>query len=266
MNYEYNLLNVSIGEGIATIFMNSLHNLNALGIKISEELFDALSKMENDNEIKVIILKGLGKGFSAGGDIKEMADSLEKDPAKYIDDLTFPLYKAIGKIIVLKKPVIASVHGFAMGAGCNIALCCDFVFSTKKARFSESFIKIGLIPAGTATYIIPRLVGHKKAAEMFFLGINIKGDEAEELGLITKAVENTEELDKITQEYAEKLARGPTFAFGKIKNLLSKTFSLPMSEYLELERQTQIQVGGTDDFKEGVNAFLEKRKPIFKGK
>lgn len=266
MEYKYELLKVSINEDIATIWLNSLHNLNALGVKISEELFDSLNKLEIDDDVKVVILRGIGKGFSAGGEIKEMKESLDNNPSQYIDELTFRLYKAIAKIIVLKKPVIASVHGFAMGAGCNLALVCDFVIATKNSKFSESFINIGLIPAGTATYIIPRLIGHKKAAEMFFLGVTIEGYKAESLGLITKSVENEEELTKVTNEYADKLKKGPTVAFGRIKQLLSKTFSVPMDEYLEMERQAQIKTASSEDFKEGVNAFLERRTPNYKGK
>ncbi|MHA1728217.1 MAG: enoyl-CoA hydratase/isomerase family protein [Promethearchaeota archaeon] len=265
MEYNYELLVISVEKKIGTVSLDSQPNLNALNIQISEELSDALAKMNIDDDIKVIVIKGIGKGFSSGGDIKEMKQSLENDPKQYMDDLTSPIYIMIQKIFLLSKPVIASVHGFAMGAGCGLALACDFIIATKKARFSESFIKIGLIPAGTATYLLPRFLTSKKASEMLFFGSTLRGDEAEKYGLINKAVENEEELERVTYEYAERLAKGPTKAYEKIKKLLSKTFSLPMAEFLELERQYQIEMAETEDYKEGVNAFLEKREARYKG-
>ena len=265
MGNKYELIETSIENGIATVALNSQKNLNALTKQISEELMDAFISFENDNSVKVIVVKGIGRGFSAGGDIKEMKASIEGDSKKYMDDLTAAIYKMVAKIYTLSKPVVASVHGFAMGAGCGLALACDFVIATKKTRFSESFIKIGLIPAATANYLIPRIVGHKKAADMLFFGTTVMGEEAEKLGLISKVVEDKEDLEKVTAEYANRLAKGPTKAYGKIKDLLSKSFSVPMAEFLELERQYQISMAGTQDYKEGVNSFIEKRKPEFKG-
>lgn len=266
MDYNYEFLIISVEKGIATISLDSPHNLNALSQKLTDGLLETIIKMDTDKNINVIVIRSNGKGFSAGGDMKEFQRSTKEDPKLYMDEITSSLYKLLAKIFSLSKPVIATVNNFAMGAGCNLALVCDFVFATRNTRFGESFVNIGLMPGGSSTYILPRMIGHKKAAEFFFFGKTVNGIEAEELGLITKAVENEEELEKIAYDYAERLNEGPTKAFSKIKPLISKSFSVPMDEYLEMERQAQIDIAGTEDFEEGVNAFFEKRKPVYKGK
>lgn len=262
---DYNELIVEKKDFITIITLNAPDTLNALGLTISKELENALEECEKDSSVRVIILKGEGRAFSSGGNLKEMKESLTKDPVKYIDDLTKAVYGAIDKIQKISKPVIGSVHGFAYGAGMNLALACDIVIATETTTFSESFVRIGLIAAGHATSILPKLISLKKATELCLLGQDISAEEALNMGLINKVVPEVE-LEEATMEIAEKIAAGPPLAIQATKKLLIKWFTQPGEKHLEEERKKQIEMAKTNDFKEGINAFFEKRKAKFKGK
>ncbi|MFX0134930.1 MAG: enoyl-CoA hydratase/isomerase family protein [Candidatus Hodarchaeota archaeon] len=250
---------------ISIITLNAPQNRNALGIVISTELHKTLDEIEKDPEVRVVVLKGAGKGFSSGGNLKEMRDNLDNDPEIYMGNLLNAIYTVIPKIQKISKPIIASVHGFAMGAGMNLALACDIVVATDNTIFSESFVKVGLIAAGHSTLILPKLIGLKKAAELCLIGDSISANEALELGLINKVVPEAE-LEAATMEYAKKLAVGPPLAVQATKKMLYNYFNQSEEEQAEEERQTQIKMAKTNDYREGVMSFFEKRKPEFKGK
>ncbi|MFX1450266.1 MAG: enoyl-CoA hydratase/isomerase family protein [Promethearchaeota archaeon] len=262
MNFEELILEKK--DHIAIITLNAPENRNALGIVISTELHKALDECDNDPEVRVVVLKGAGKGFSSGGNLKEMRDNLT-NAEQYMDNLLKAIYTAIPKIQKISKPVIASVHGFAIGAGMNLALACDIVVATDNAIFSESFVKVGLIAAGHSTLLLPKLIGLKKAAELCLIGDSISAKEAFNLGIINKIVPEAA-LESETMEYAKKIADGPPLAVQATKKMLYSYFEHSEEEHAEQERKTQIEMATTDDYREGVMSFFEKRKPVFKGK
>lgn len=214
----------------------------------------------------MVVISGAGKAFSAGGDIRVMKEALESgQPAKFFEGPLQALNETATAIRHPPKPVIAAVHGFASGAGFNLALCCDIRIAALSAQFNQAFIKIGLVPDTGGTYLLPRIVGIAKAAELFFSGDLIDAKEAERLNLINKSVPD-EKLHAEVMKYAERLAQAPTYAIGKIKMLLQLSYQLTFESQAELERSIQIEIaekGG--DFIEGVSAFMEKRKPNFSG-
>ncbi len=263
LNYEE--LIVEKEGHIAIITLNAPKNRNALGVVISTELHKALDECDKDSDVRVIVLKGAGKGFSSGGNLKEMRNTLDDNPDIYMNNLLKAIYTAIPKVQKISKPVIASVHGFAIGAGMTLALACDIVIAADNSNFSVSFVKVGLIAAGHSTLILPKLVSLKKAAELCLIGDSISAKEALDLGLINKIVPQAE-LETATMEYAKKIAAGPPLAVQATKKMLYNYFKQSEEAQAEEERQTQIKMAKTNDYREGVMSFFEKRKPKFKGK
>ena len=214
-----------------------------------------------------MILSGAGKAFSAGGDLKVLKEAVESaNPEAFFQGPLNDLNELAGSIRNLPKPVLASIHGFASGAGCSLALSCDLRIAAESARFNLAFIKIGLVPDTGATFLLPRMIGITKATELFLTGEFVDAREAERLGMINRAVPD-EKLVEETEALARRLASGPTAAIGQIKMLLQMSTQLTFEHQAELERQVQIELGKkSPDFVEGVTAFLEKRVPEFLGK
>lgn len=248
--------------GKAIITLNTPDNMNALDARMSEELEDALLECEEDDDVKVVIITGAGKAFCAGGNVKAMADA--PDPEKFLAELSGWIHKPVHRIYTMEKAVIAAVNGHAVGAGAALAMACDIRYASKKAKFNMGFMKIGLAP-GCGTYFLPRLVGKAKAAELIFLSDTIDADTAEELGLINHAVEPDDLMPKVL-EAAEIIEKGPTLAIGRAKTLLRLSERSQLEEHLAAEQHMISISGATDDFREGVTAFAEKREPKFVGK
>jgi enoyl-CoA hydratase/carnithine racemase len=260
MNYQKILVEK---KGYLTyISMNSPENLNAFDELILKEMTDALDFCETDQSCKVIIIKGMGKGFSAGGDIQGMKKYLEKD----INDFFRPVLKNISilalRIRDIGKPVIASVHGAAAGAGFNLALCCDFIVSSEKAKYVQAFVNIGLIPDMGGTYFLSKALNPSKTMEFAMLGDVISAKKLYELGVINTLAED-DELAEETENFALKLASKPSESLKKTKELVNKINYPELSEFLDIEYEYQIQLANEKDFSEGINAFIEKRKPLF---
>ncbi|MHA1650326.1 MAG: enoyl-CoA hydratase/isomerase family protein [Candidatus Helarchaeota archaeon] len=266
MNYKN--LKLEISDAIAKITLLPPENRKfpTLDQQTGKELLAAIEECEQLEKVRVLIITGTGKAFSAGGDIKKFKESIESGKAgEFMDELTRDLYQIAYKLKTLRIPVIAAVNGFAVGAGMNLALSCDLIIASENAKFAESFINLALIPGFAGTYYLPKLLPWPKVAEICFFGEMISAAEMEKLGLVNKVVP-LEDLEKVASEYAKKLANQPTLAIGRMKKLFLEGFNKDFQTAIEDERIIQIKSAETEDYKEGVFALNEKRKPLFKGK
>ena len=260
MNYE--TLIYTIKNKIAYIILNRPERLNSFDITLGEELYSVLKNISSNLDIRAVVIKGTGKGFCGGGDVKEM--HFAKDKPKFLRDLTKAIHKCVVEIRNMEKPVIAAVNGAAFGAGFSLALACDIIIAVKAARFSTAFIGIGLAP-GCGTQFFTRTVGYQKACEYILTSKVFNSEEARELGIVNRVVES-DELETTVEEFVDKFRKLPSVAVGKAKMLINKSFENDMITHLDLESKTASESAGTMDFIEGITAFVEKRKPVFKGK
>jgi 2-(1,2-epoxy-1,2-dihydrophenyl)acetyl-CoA isomerase len=260
MNFQF--LAYRVSEGVATITLNRPDVYNALNDGITYELQDALKSVAKDDQVRVVVLTGEGKAFCSGQDLKA-ASGQEK--RSFIDSLHKRYNPIIRAMRNLPKPIVCRLNGVAAGAGCSLALACDVIVATEEATLIEIFVNIGLVPDSGSSYFLPRLVGMAKAFELCAMGSKVKAKEALEMGLITKVVA-ADQLDSAVKEYTEYFAKAPTKAIGLIKKMLNKSTTSTLDEMLEYEAYSQEIAGQSHDYREGVAAFLEKRKPVFLGK
>jgi 2-(1,2-epoxy-1,2-dihydrophenyl)acetyl-CoA isomerase len=259
---SFKSIETEIRGGTAIISLATPDNMNALDAQMSEELDSALLECQEDEEIKVIIITGKGKAFCAGGNVKAMADA--SDAEQFLAELSGWIHKPVHRIQTMEKIVIAAVNGVAVGAGAALAMACDLRYASKRAKFNMGFMKIGLAP-GCGTYFLPKLVGKAKAAELIYLSETIDAETAEKLGLVNHAIEAEKLMEKVL-EIAEIIEKGPSLAIGRAKMLLRLSERSLLEEHLAAERHMISISGATEDFREGVTAFAEKREPKFQGK
>jgi 2-(1,2-epoxy-1,2-dihydrophenyl)acetyl-CoA isomerase len=260
MNYE--TLTIDIIDNIAYITLNRPERLNSFDMKLGEELYDILQDINTKSEIKAVVIKGTGKGFCGGGDVKEMYAA--DDKSQFLRDLTKAIHKCVIEMRNMEKPIIAAVNGAAFGAGLSLALACDIIIAVKEVKFGTAFIGIGLAP-GCGTQFFTKLTGYQRACEYILTSKTFTAEDAKKLGIVNKVVESNE-LDKAIEEFISKFKKLPPIAVGEAKMLINKSLDNDMISHLELESITASKSAGTEDFKEGVTAFTEKRKPIFKGR
>ena len=255
-----------LDENIAIVTMNRPDALNALSLQLTLDLDAAFRKAISDNA-RAVILTGKGRAFCSGGDLREMKVLAEKEGRieAFLEDPLRALHDVILLIRETHLPFIAAVNGVCAGAGTNFALACDLVVAAENVSFNEAFVKIGLSPDCGGTFFLPRIVGEKLAAELFMTGESVDAMRAAQFGMINRIV-STDELMTEAILLAKKLAAGPTGSIGRIKRMLNATFSNKLAAQLALEHDCQIESGKSDDFKEGVTAFFEKRTPNFTGK
>ncbi len=260
---EYKFITFNAEEGVATIKLNRPDVLNSFNIEMGISVQEALQKCADDETIRAVVITGEGRAFSAGQDLAEAApkDHPLMELGKILDENYNPIIKLIREI---EKPVIAAVNGIAAGAGANIALACDIVVASEKASFVQAFSKIGLVPDSGGTYFLPRLIGFQKASALMMLGDKVSADEAENLGMVYKSFPE-EEFNEKVKEISKQLAKMPTRGLALTKKALNLSMNNNLEDQLEVEKQLQIAAGNTNDYKEGIQAFLEKRKPNFKG-
>jgi 2-(1,2-epoxy-1,2-dihydrophenyl)acetyl-CoA isomerase len=263
MNYE--TIQLEMRETVSVITLNRPASLNALTTQVGQEFLAAIGEVQQQGT-RAVVLTGAGRAFCAGGDLREMQRMAEREGKveAFFDEPLKLLNECILAIRNTPLPFIAAVNGAASGGGCNLALACDVVVAGEGARFNQAFIKIGLVPDCGGTFILPRLIGLKRATELLMTGDVVTATAALEMGMIN-AVVRDEELLPRALAMAERLANAPTAAIGRIKQLLEATTTNSYAEQLNMERELQIQSGLTKDFREGVSAFIEKRPPKFTG-
>lgn len=248
-------------NSILYITLNRPDVMNAFNTEMLMELQSAFKEAESD-DIRCVVLTGSGKGFCSGQDLKDFQKE-KKTFKQALDEKYNPLIK---QIMGLPKPVICGINGVAAGAGLSLALACDFRIAVESAMFIEIFINVGLVPDSASTFTLPRIVGLPKAFNMCTTGERISARDAKELGMVNVVVWDSSVLKTALEKYAKKFASMPTKAVGMIKNVLNSSFSSDLNTILEQEALMQDIAGKSEDYKEGVTAFIEKRKPVFKGK
>ena len=251
---------------VATVTMNRSDALNALSLQLTRDLDAAFHQAISDGA-RAVVFTGSGRAFCSGGDLREMRSMWEREGRieAFLEEPLGALHDVIKLMRETPIPFIAAVNGVCAGAGVNFALACDIVIAAGDASFREAFVRIGLSPDCGGTFFVPRAIGEKRAAELFMTGDAVTSEEAAESGMINRVVPSASLLEEAKQ-LAAKLAAGPTASIGRIKRMLNASFSNNLDEQLALEHECQIESGKTDDFREGLAAFFEKRPPNFTGK
>lgn len=251
----------SIETGVLHIQLNRPKVFNSFNQAMAYEMQAVLDQAENNDEVRAILISGEGKAFCAGQDLAEAIDPNGPDLSKIVSEHYNPIIERIRKI---EKPIIAAVNGVAAGAGANIALACDIVVASDAASFIQAFSKIGLIPDSAGTFFLPRLIGFQRASALMMTGDKVSAQEALQMGMIYKVFEAVS-FKKDAMALAQNMAAMPTKGLGLTKRALNASFTSDLTTQLALEDELQTIAGKTYDYNEGVQAFLEKRKPNFKG-
>ncbi len=251
--------------GVATLTLNRPDSLNSLDTATKEALRDTLADVAADAAVRAVVLTGAGRAFCVGQDLREHVQNLETAAKGESLSTVREHYNPIAHTITeMPKPVIAAVRGMAAGAGASLAFVCDFRIGGPKTAFLLAFANVGLAADTGASWTLPRLVGRAKALELLMLAQPVDAATSERLGLLTQLVDDDERVLPTAQEFAERLAHGPTFAYGQIKRQLAATG--PLADSLEVEAVTQALCGDTDDHKNATAAFVKKQKPVFEGR
>ncbi|KZE27320.1 2-(1,2-epoxy-1,2-dihydrophenyl)acetyl-CoA isomerase PaaG [Crenobacter luteus] len=265
MTRSYRHIRLDVEAGVATLTLNRPERLNSFNVEMHEEVADALAVVRDDDATRVLVLTGAGRGFCAGQDLSDRAvapSDTPRDLGESIDLYYGPLVKALRS---LPKPVIGAVNGVAAGAGANIALACDVVIAARSASFIQAFSKIGLMPDSAGTFFLPQLVGPARAMGLALLAEKLPAEQAEAWGLIWRCVDDAD-FAATVESVARQLASGPTLAYARIKEAIYSAKLNTLSAQLDLERDSQRELGYSADYREGVAAFMAKRAPQFTGK
>ncbi|MGV8057322.1 MAG: enoyl-CoA hydratase/isomerase family protein [Smithellaceae bacterium] len=260
---NYQTISLKKEDAIATITLNRPDKLNPLSPLTFEELEQATVDVANDPDVRVVVLTGAGRAFSAGGDLESSIFEMTK--AAQIHEVAYRSWQCVLNFRNMDKIVIAAVNGAAVGGAMTLVLACDLIIASEKAIFLQPFVTLGLHPEGGITNLLPRLIGVPKALELFCTGRSVDAKEADRIGLVNQVVP-ADQLETTVKNLAVKLAQGPAVALRLMKKTTYQAMTMDLPSVVELEARTQAICMTTDDFKEGVSAFKEKRKPVFKGK
>jgi 2-(1,2-epoxy-1,2-dihydrophenyl)acetyl-CoA isomerase len=250
-------------DGVGKITLNRPQVLNAFNLEMHDEMYRVFNQAADDPSVRCIVIQGSGRGFSAGADLSSVTES-DMSTVDLGDYLRKTYNRLLLKMAEVEKPIVASIHGPAFGAGLGIALACDFRVAASSSTFCQAFIKIGLVPDAGNSFFLPRIVGLSRAMELAALGDTIGADEAYRIGLVNRVVPD-ERLAEETESFTARLAQMPTKALALIKKTMYKSFENDLAAMLEEEAKGQSIIGKTSDHLEGVQAFFQKRKPQFRG-
>lgn len=264
----YDTLLLDVADGVGTLTLNRPQALNALSPEMKEEMADAVTRLEFDDAVRCVVLRGAGEHFMAGGDLKGFYADRERSPhakrRRFLEGIN-ALHPVMFSMRRMPKPVIASVQGYAAGFGMSLAMACDLTICADDAKFALAYVRIGTSPDGTASYMLPRVVGLKKAMELAMLGDDCDAETAKAFGLANFVVPRVE-LEAETTKLATRLANGPTHAIAGIKRLIHHSLDTAYEAQLQQEAETFASNVNGHDFLEGITAFVEKRRPKFVGK
>jgi 2-(1,2-epoxy-1,2-dihydrophenyl)acetyl-CoA isomerase len=260
----YRTLLLERKDQIGRITLNRPEAYNALNLDLARELFDAVLELEDSREVRVIALTGAGKAFCAGGDVKEfVAEATRED--RHLKELTGYLHMTVSRLVRSQKPVLMAVNGVAAGGGMSLAMAGDIVVAAESARFTMAYARIGATPDGSGSYFLPRLVGLRRAMELYLLNRPLTAREALEWGLVTRVAPDAE-FPRMVESLARELAEGPTLAFSAAKLLFHHATHESLETQMEMETEAIARASRTEDFRRAVAAFAEKKAPVFEGK
>ncbi len=263
MNFE--TIEFDVENGVARLTLNRPDKLNSFNAQMHDEVREAMKTVIGDEGVRCLLLSGNGRGFCAGQDLSDRnvaPDAEVPDLGESLEQRYNPLVRSLAS---LEKPVVCAVNGVAAGAGANLALACDIVLAAESAKFIQSFCNIGLVPDSGGSWILPRLVGHARALGLAMLGDRLSARDAEQWGLIWKCVAD-DELAAESDQLARHLATRPTRGLGLIKRAMAASSTHSLDQQLDLERDLQRLAGRSEDYREGVAAFMQKRDPEFSGR
>ena len=258
----YQTLTLDIAGGIGRITLNRPEQANGIDMAMGRELMMAAIECDENPDVRAVLLTANGKFFSAGG-LKSFA-AMGEQIGEGIKELTDYLHAAVSRLARMNAPVVVAVNGVAAGAGMSLALCGDLVLAARSAKFSMAYTAAGLSPDGGATWLLPRLVGLQRSRELMLLNRRLSAEEAADWGMVTRVVDD-EQLLHEAEALASQLAAGPTEAFGKVKGLLAESLEAGLEAQMDLEARAIAALSQSADGQEGIQAFLNKRKPVFKG-
>jgi 2-(1,2-epoxy-1,2-dihydrophenyl)acetyl-CoA isomerase len=258
----YDKITLAKDHGLATLTLNAPDKLNAVSRKMIAEIKQAWEEIGADGSVRAVLLTGNGRGFCAGADLSDPDRKNDADSGSALDKFFNPVIRTMR---ALPKPIVAAVNGVAAGVGMSFAMAADIAIAAKSASFLQAFSRIGLLPDGGSTWFLPRLVGEQRARALAMLAPQISAEQAKQWGLIWDVVDDAALMPTAT-ELAHRLAHGPTQSLARIKEAMNRAAQNDLSQQLDIERDFQRELGRTEDFREGVTAFLAKRKAEFKGK
>jgi 2-(1,2-epoxy-1,2-dihydrophenyl)acetyl-CoA isomerase len=265
MTMSYQCIQFELAAGIARLTLNRPERLNSFNVQMHDEVRDALERVRDDVECRVLVLTGAGRGFCAGQDLGDRAVAPGGGATDLGESIELRYKPLVLALRGLPKPVIAAVNGVAAGAGANIALACDLVIAARSATFIQSFSKLGLLPDSGGTWNLPRLVGPARAIGLAFLGEKLSAEQAAQWGLIWRCVDDAE-LPAVVDQLARQLAAAPTRGLARTKEAIYSSGGRTLEQQLDVERDYQRELGFSADYAEGVAAFTEKRVPRFTGR
>lgn len=257
-------LAAEIREGVGVVTLNRPEALNAVTPELARALADTLSELPEDGSVRALLVTGAGKAFCSGGDVRAMSAALDDDPKRFFLELTESLHRVTLALLNARVPTVAAVNGPAAGFGFGLALSCDLVLASERASFSMAHGQVGQIPDGGGWYLLPRVIGRKRALDLYLTRRELGAETAQEWGIVTKTLP-VSNFREVALGYAREIAQGPTLAYMYAKRRLGEGWNQNLEEYLDEQRRVIVELGGTRDFAEGVRAFLERRAPQFRG-